>query len=276
MKTKNRAKLGVHIGIIIWLIISLAPLLIVFSTSLRTVSNATSPIQIFNEFSLESYRIAFERMNFTESFFNSLITTGISVAVVVVISSMAAYPIGRMKTKVSKSLHILFISGLVIPAQMVVITVVQTISGLGIPNTRFTPMIMFITCSLPFSVFLFSGFIKSVPFEVEESAYLDGAGLGKRFFQIVFPLLAPATVSVIITQGIWIWNDFFFPLIFLSRRAYHPLPLAMLGFMGDSQNPTQWSVLFAACVLCAIPLVISFALMQKKFVEGIAAGSVKG
>lgn len=102
---------------------------------------------------------------------------------------MAAYPIGRIKTKTAKFLYYFFISGLIIPSQMVIVPIAQTLNRLGIPNTRFTPMIMFITCSLPFSVFLFSGFMKGVPVEIEESAYIDGASLPKRFASVVFPLL---------------------------------------------------------------------------------------
>jgi raffinose/stachyose/melibiose transport system permease protein len=159
---------------------------------------------------------------------------------------------------------------------MVIIPVAQMISGLHIPSTRFTPMIMFITCSLPFTVFLYAGFFKSVPAEIEEAAFLDGAGLFRRFTQIVFPLVQPATVSVVITQGIWIWNDYFYPMVFVSRQKQFSLPVAMVQFLGDKENPAQWNVLFASCFLCALPLIIMFAVFQKQFVSGVSAGAVKG
>lgn len=173
-------------------------------------------------------------------------------------------------------MYYFFISGLIIPSQMVIVPIAQTFSRLGIPNTRFTPMLMFITCSLPFSVFLFSGFMKSVPVEIEESAYMDGATLFKRFFIVVFPLLKPATVSAVITQGLWIWNDYFYPMVFISKQAQYSLPVGMLQFLGDKENPAQWNILFAACVLCALPLIVIFMLLQKQFINGIAAGAVKG
>lgn len=137
-------------------------------------------------------------------------------------------------------------------------------------------MVMFITCSLPFSTFLFTGFMKGVPVEIEESAYLDGASLWQRFSRVVFPLLKPATVSVVITQGMWIWNDYFFPMIFISKSSQYSLPVGMIQFLGDRENPAQWNVLFAACVLCALPLIVVFAVLQKQFINGIAAGAVKG
>ncbi len=265
-----------YIFLIVFCIVIIAPLVIVLSSSLREPSNMNSPLQLFQQFSLESYRTAFTKMNYPAQFMNSLMTTGGSVLFVVLFATMASYPISRIKSKGSRGLYYFFIAGLVIPAQMVIVPVAQMFGRMNIPNTRFTPMIMFITCSLPFSVFLFVGFMKGIPVEVEESAYLDGAGLGTRFFQIVFPLLKPATVSCIITQGLWIWNDYFFPMVFISKQAQYSLPVGMIQFLGDRENPAQWNVLFAACVLCALPLVIIFALLQKQFINGIAAGAVKG
>ncbi|MEI2406134.1 carbohydrate ABC transporter permease [Niallia taxi] len=269
-------KVAIHSGIIVFLLVTLAPLAIALSTSFKQPGDTSSPLKMFTEFSFESYKTAFFTMNFGTSFLNSLITTFGSVFIIVILASMAAYPLARMRGKLSKFLYILFIAGLVIPGQMVVIPIAQVFDTLNIPSNRFTPMIMFITCSIPFSIFLYTGFMKTVPVEIEESAYLDGANLFTRFFKIVFPLLSPATVSVVITQGIWIWNDYFYPLIFVSKQAEMSLPVTMLNFLGDKENPAQWSVLFAACILCAIPLIIAFALLQKHFVSGISSGAVKG
>ena len=257
-------------------VIIIAPLVIVLSSSFRDPSNMTSPLKLFSQFTFESYAQAFSRMKYPKELLNSIITTAGSVAVVVFISSMAAYPISRVISKWSKAFYYFFIAGLVIPAQMVIVPIAQNFGRFGIPNSRFTPMIMFITCSLPFLVFLYAGFMKSVPKEIEEAAFLDGAGVIRRYFSVVFPLLKPATVSVIITQGMWIWNDYFFPMVFVSKSDQYSLPVGMLQFLGDSQNPAQWNVLFASCVLSAIPLIIVFAVMQKQFINGIAAGAVKG
>lgn len=265
-----------YIVIIVFCAIVIAPLVIVFSSSLRTPENQTSPLRLFMEFSLESYQTAFANMNYPMEFLNSLMTTAGSVLVIVIIATMAAYPIGRIKAKPARFMYYFFISGLIIPSQMVIVPIAQTFSRLGIPNTRFTPMLMFITCSLPFSVFLYSGFMKSVPVEIEESAYMDGATLVKRFTTVVFPLLKPATVSTVITQGLWIWNDYFYPMVFISKQNQYSLPVGMLQFLGDKENPAQWNILFAACVLCALPLIILFMLLQKQFINGIAAGAVKG
>ena len=266
----------IYLVLIIFCVIVISPLVIVFSSSLRNPDNMLSPVILFQEFTLASYKQAWENMNYPMEFLNSLMTTAGSVAIVVIIATMAAYPIGRIKKRMARFLYFFFISGLIVPSQMVIVPVAQMISRLNIPNTRFTPMIMFITCSLPFSVFLYAGFMKSVPVEIEESAYLDGAGLWKRFSTVVFPLLKSATVSTIITQGLWIWNDYFYPMVFISRKNQFSLPVGMIQFLGDKENPAQWNVLFAACVLCALPLIIIFTVLQKQFINGIAAGAVKG
>lgn len=267
----------IQLGVIIVMAVNLIPLIIALSTSLRDPKNNANPLNLFSEVSFASYRAAFERMHFSEALLNSIVLTGISVVFVVLLAAMAAYPMARLKTKWSKFLYLFFLSGLVVPSQMVLIPIVQMINSLHIPTSQYTPILMFITCSLPFSTFLYTGFIRSgVPEEVEEAAHIDGAGLFRRFWLVVFPLLIPVTVSVVITQGVWIWNDYFFNMIFISKAADSPLPLAMLGFLGDQQNPTQWNVLFAACFLCALPLLIAFLFLQKYFVGGMTVGAVKG
>lgn len=265
-----------YVLISLFCIVIIAPLVIVFSSSLRVPENQASPLILFSQFSLKSYKLAFSNMNYPIEFLNSLLTTSGSVLLIVIFATMAAYPIGRIKTKLARFMYYFFISGLIIPSQMVIVPIAQTFSRLGVPNTRFTPMLMFITCSMPFSVFLYSGFMKSVPVEIEESAYMDGATLMKRFVTVVFPLLKPATVSTVITQGLWIWNDYFYPMVFISKRNQYSLPVGMLQFLGDKENPAQWNILFAACVLCALPLIVMFMLLQKQFINGIAAGAVKG
>jgi len=268
--------IAAYVFLSVYSLISISPLVIVVSSSFRTPANMTSPLKLFIEFSLESYRTAFVKMGFLSEFINSLITTAGSVIIIVLISTMASYPIARIKRKLSRFLYYFFIAGLVIPSQMVIVPIAQVFGRLNIPNSMYTPMIMFVTCSLPFSTFLFAGFMKSVPIEIEEVAYMEGASLFTRFIKVVFPLLKPATVSCIITQGLWIWNDYFFPMVFVSKRADYSLPVGMIQFLGDKENPAQWNVLFASCVLCALPLIAVFMILQKQFVNGIAAGAVKG
>jgi raffinose/stachyose/melibiose transport system permease protein len=266
-----------HVVIILLVFINLVPLVTVLSSSFRSPKNMTDPLHWFNEWSMNSFHSAYTRMHFPVALWNSIVLTTVSVFFIVMLAAMAAYPMARIRSKTSRFLYLFFLSGLVVPGQMVLIPIIQMIKSLGIPMNQHTPILMFITCSLPFSTFLYTGFIRSsVPEEIEEAAHIDGAGLLRRFWQIVFPLILPVTVSVIITQGVWIWNDYFFNMVFITKAADAPLPVAMLGFLGDQQNPAQWNVLFAACILCALPLLIAFLSLQKYFVGGLTVGSVKG
>lgn len=276
---ENRISPGrvfLYLFIIAFCIIIISPLVIVLSSSFREKDNMMSPLLLFQQFSLDSYKVAFTKMNYPAALLNSLMTTGGSLAIIILIAPMAAYPMARMKTRLGRGLYYFFIAGLIIPSQMVIVPIAQMIGRLNVPNTRFTPMLMFITCSLPFSTFLFTGFMKGVPQEIEEAAHMDGAGLCRRLFSIVYPLLKPAIVSTVITQGLWIWNDYFYPMIFISKSSQYSLPVAMIQFLGDKENPAQWNILFAACVLCALPLILGFSILQKQFISGIAAGALKG
>lgn len=272
-----KKKFIIHLVLIIIIAINILPLVIVLSSSLRSPSNMTDPLKLFIELSIESFQKAFDRMNFSTVVLNSILQTTISVTVVVLITSMLAYPLARIRTKVSTGLYFFFLAGLIIPGQMAILPIVQTMKEWGLAMNSTTPIFLFITCSIPFSSFLYTGFIRSsVPYEIEEAAIIDGAGLFARFWRIVFPLIIPATVAVIITQGVWIWNDYFYNMVFVTSTSQYTLPLAMLGFTGDSKNPAQWNILFAACMLCAAPLVIAFGFLQKYFISGLATGSVKG
>lgn len=278
MKKRKRKKIKksyilLYISLFLFCIIVIAPLIIVLSNSLRSPGNIESPLKIFSQFSLDSYKAAFSIMKYPSTLINTAISTTISVVVVIFVSSMAAYPISRVRRKLSKGLYYFFVAGLVVPSQMVIIPLTKLFAFLNIPAGQYTSIIMFITCSLPFSIFLFTGFMKSVPVEIEEAAYLDGAGLFRRYFKIVFPILKPATISVAITQGIWIWNDYFYPMVFSAKSS---LAVSMLQFQNSSQQPAQYNIMFAACILSALPIIIMFVLLQKHFITGIAGGAVKG
>jgi raffinose/stachyose/melibiose transport system permease protein len=262
--------------LILFSLLIITPLSIVFSTSLRAPGDMRSPLLLFTRLSPESYIGAFKKMQYPNVLFNSFMTTALAVFFIVCFASTASYPISRIKKRLSRFLYYFFIAGLIIPSQMVIVPIAQMFGRLNIPNNRFTPVLMFITCSMPFTVFLYAGFLKSVPVEIEESAFMDGTNLLTRFIRIVFPLLKPVTASVIITQGLWIWNDYFFPMIFITRSYQYSLPVAMIQFLGDRENPAQWNILFSSCVLCALPIILMFSFLQRQFITGIAAGAVKG
>lgn len=277
MRKGVKKEIVITVAIAIFFLVFLSPIVIALSGSFRELKDTSSYLNIFQSFSLESYRTAFEKMNYFRSLKNSVLITAISVTILLLVGSMAGYAIARLKGKMGPFFQIFFLAGMIVSAQMSIIPMYRIVNGIGIGNTIAAPICLYVTSALPFSIFLYTNFIKSgVPYALEESACIDGASVPYTFFRIVIPLTKPALVSIVITQGVPIWNDFFFGMLFLSSPEKKTLPLTMLNFIGDMENATQWIMLFAACFLSAIPILIIYVFLQRYFVSGLTVGAVKG
>lgn len=277
MRKGVKKEIVITVAIAIFFLVFLSPIVIALSGSFRELKDTSSYLNIFQSFSLESYRTAFEKMNYFRSLKNSVLITVISVTILLLVGSMAGYAIARLKGKMGPFFQIFFLAGMIVSAQMSIIPMYRIVNGIGIGNTIAAPICLYVTSALPFSIFLYTNFIKSgVPYALEESACIDGASVLYTFFRIVIPLTKPALVSIVITQGVPIWNDFFFGMLFLSSPEKKTLPLTMLNFIGDMENATQWNMLFAACFLSAIPILIIYVFLQRYFVSGLTVGAVKG
>lgn len=277
MRKGVKKEIVITVAIAIFFLVFLSPIVIALSGSFRELKDTSSYLNIFQSFSLESYRTAFEKMNYFRSLKNSVLITVISVTILLLVGSMAGYAIARLKGKMGPFFQIFFLAGMIVSAQMSIIPMYRIVNGIGIGNTIAAPICLYVTSALPFSIFLYTNFIKSgVPYALEESACIDRASVPYTFFRIVIPLTKPALVSIVITQGVPIWNDFFFGMLFLSSPEKKTLPLTMLNFIGDMENATQWNMLFAACFLSAIPILIIYVFLQRYFVSGLTVGAVKG
>ena len=277
MRKSTRNEILVTIGLTVFFLVFLSPIFIALFGSFRELDDTSNYLQLFHPLHLESYITAFERMNYFRSLGNSLTITITSVVVLLTCCSMAGYAIARLKGKLGSFFQIFFLAGMIVSAQMSIIPMYKVVNGLGIGNTIIAPICLYVTSALPFSIFLYTNFIKSgVPYSLEEAARIDGASIPFTFVKIVIPLTKPALVSLIITQGVPIWNDFFFGMLFLSSPTKNTLPLMMLNFIGDMENATQWNMLFAACFLSALPILIIYAFLQRYFVGGLTVGAVKG
>ena len=277
MRKGVKKEIVITVAIAIFFLVFLSPIVIALSGSFRELKDTSSYLNIFQSFSLESYRTAFEKMNYFRSLKNSVLITAISVTILLLVGSMAGYAIARLKGKMGPFFQIFFLAGMIVSAQMSIIPMYRIVNCIGIGNTIAAPICLYVTSALPFSIFLYTNFIKSgVPYALEESACIDGASVPYTFFRIVIPLTKPALVSIVITQCVPIWNDFFFGMLFLSSPEKKTLPLTMLNFIGDMENATQWNMLFAACFLSAIPILIIYVFLQRYFVSGLTVGAVKG
>ncbi|WP_273123637.1 carbohydrate ABC transporter permease [Bacillus weihaiensis] len=225
------------------------------------------------EFLFSNYAKVWEIISFQDAFLNSLLITVFSIAGIVIISSMAAWKMVRTPGKLSKFLFIFFVSAMVIPFQTVMIPLMKLGGSLGIMNSIPGIVIMYFGFGVSLSLFLFHGFVKTIPAEIEESARVDGCSQFGVFWRIVFPLLKPITVTVIILNTLWIWNDYLLPLLVLQDSELRTIPLATSSFF--AQYTKQWDMGLAALVLGISPVIVFFLFLQKHIIKGIAAGSIK-
>jgi raffinose/stachyose/melibiose transport system permease protein len=225
------------------------------------------------EFLFSNYLKVWEILNFPRAFWNSLVITVISIAGIVVITSMAAWKMVRTPGKFSKILFIFFVSAMVIPFQTVMIPLMKLGGLLGLTNSIPGLIMMYFGFGVPLSLFLYHGFVKTIPYEIEEAARIDGCSQFGVFWRIVFPLLKPITVTVVILNTLWIWNDYLLPLLVLQDAELRTIPLAASAFF--AQYTKQWDMGLAALVLGVTPIIIFFLFLQKHIIKGIASGSIK-
>ncbi|MDQ0224368.1 carbohydrate ABC transporter permease [Metabacillus niabensis] len=259
---------------IILALIFLVPFYFVFINSVKSFSEILLDAAAWpKEILFSNYAKVWEIISFEHAFFNSLIITVISIAGIVVISSMAAWKMVRTPGKVSKFLFVFFVSAMVIPFQTVMIPLMKLGGMMGIMNSIPGIVIMYFGFGVSLSLFLFHGFVKTIPQEIEESARVDGCSQFGVFWRIVFPLLKPITVTVIILNTLWIWNDYLLPLLVLQDAELRTIPLATSSFF--AQYTKQWDMGLAALVLGIAPIIVFFLFLQKHIIKGIAAGSIK-
>ncbi|KPB05693.1 carbohydrate ABC transporter permease [Bacillus sp. CHD6a] len=261
------------IGILL-AILFLIPFYFVIINSVKSFSEilidaAALPTEIL----FSNYAKVWEIIQFPRAFWNSLIITVLSNIGIVVISSMAAWKMVRTPGKFSKILFVIIVSAMVIPFQTVMIPLMKLGGALNLINSIPGIVVMYFGFGVPLSLFLYHGFVKTVPVEIEEAARIDGCSQFGVFWRIVFPLLKPITVTVVILNTLWIWNDYLLPLLVLQTAELRTIPLATSSFF--AQYTKQWDMGLAALMLGIAPIIIFFLFLQRHIIKGIAAGSVK-
>ena len=225
------------------------------------------------EFLFSNYTKVWDIINFPRAFWNSLIITVISNIGIVVITSMAAWKMVRTPGRFSKILFIFFVAAMVIPFQTVMIPLMKLGGTLKLTNSIPGLIMMYFGFGVPLSLFLYHGFVKTIPIEIEEAARMDGCSQFGVFWRVVFPLLKPITVTVVILNTLWIWNDFLLPLLVLQDAELRTIPLTTSSFF--AQYTKQWDMGLAALMLGITPIIIFFLFLQKHIIKGIASGSIK-
>ncbi|ACL69707.1 carbohydrate ABC transporter permease [Halothermothrix orenii] len=272
--TVNKYVIGILMGIVsvIWFI----PIYFMIINSFKPFREVLMYTSRFPEkFNLNNFVEVWEKANYLKLFTNSIIITSISLLGIVILASMAAYKLARSHDNVSKGLLVYFILTLVIPFQAVMIPLVKIMKDINVIDTRIGIILVYIALGSPMAIFLYYGYIKTLPMSLEEAALIDGAGEFQIFFKIIFPLLKPITSTVIILQSLWIWNDFLLPLITLQSEANKTIPLGTTAtFMG--QYTHRWDLAITAMFLASLPLMVLYFFVQKYIVKGIVKGAIKG
>ena len=274
-KSKGRWNIGIEVIMILLALLFLSPFYFLLANSVKSFGEILSDAASWPQtFMWSNYANAWKLARFSEAFRNSLIVTIISVVLISLFSAMAAYRMVRANNRFNQILLLLFVAAMVVPFQTIMIPILKVVNILGVNNSFAGLIISNLGLSIPMAIFLFHGFIKSVPLEIEEAATVDGCNPISAFFRIVLPLLKPMLMTIIVLNALGIWNDYLLPSLILQAPGLRTIPLATFSFFG--QYTKQWDMALPALTIGVAPIVIFYLFMQRYIVEGIAAGSVKG
>lgn len=273
-KAANRA---IFISMIILSVVFLAPIFIVLMNSFKGqffISDAPFVLPTAQTYvGGKNYVNGIEKTGFISAFGYSLFITVFSVAAITLCTSMTAWFIVRVKNRLTSGLYYLFTFSMIVPFQMVMFTMSKTANVLGLDNPVGI-IIIYLGFGAGLSVFMFSGFVKSIPLEIEEAAMIDGCNPIQTFFLIVFPILKPTAITVSILNTMWIWNDYLLPYLVIGNK-YRTIPIAVQYLQGG-YGSKDMGALMAMLVLAIIPIVVFYLSAQKYIIKGVVSGAVKG
>ena len=223
---------------------------------------------------LKNYIYGITEMDFLSSLWYSFIITISSVALILLCCSMCAWYIIRVQSVLSKGMYYLCVFSMIVPFQMVMFTLAKTADSLKL-NSPYNICIIYLGFGAGLAVFMFTGFMKSVPLAIEEAAMIDGCNPLQIFFKIVFPILKPTAISTAILETMWVWNDYLLPTLVLDIKKYRTIPMAIQYFRG-SYGRVEMGPMMACIMITVVPIIIMYLLCQKYIIEGVVAGAVKG
>jgi raffinose/stachyose/melibiose transport system permease protein len=276
-KQKQRVYRGLLIGAV-----SLCALAYIYPVFLMAINSfkpfgevVSNVIALPKVWTPENYRTVIQKMNYLLLFCNTVIITVIGIGGIVFFSSLAAYILHRRKNRFTAFTRLFIITPMLIPFQTIMITLLKTMSVLHLAGSKVGLGVQYWGFGVPMAAFIYYNFMSTIPREMDESSYIDGAGTFHTFRVIIFPLLKTVTSTVVVLDVMWIWNDFLLPLLMVNRsNETKTLVLAAYTFVG--QFNTEWHYAMTAMVLTVLPSVIFFILFQKNIIAGVVAGAVKG
>jgi len=206
-------------------------------------------------------------------FMNSILVTGTSVVLILVLGTMAGYAVARYESRTNTVILLLFLAGLMLPLKLAVIPLFILLRDLGLLDSRWSLIVTYTAIGLPSAVFIMAGFLRTLPAELEDAARIDGASEPRIMWSVMLPLARPPMAIAAIQNAVPIWNDFFFPLVFIQTDARKTLPQGLTTFMGE--YTTDWGMLFAGLTIAAAPITLLYIALSRQFIQGMTAGAVK-
>lgn len=254
--------------------ISLYPIILMILSSFKPSNEIfMNPISFPKTFSLEPYRNLLDQIPFMQFFYNSVIVSGVSVILILITTSLAAFYIARYTFWWNNFMFFFFLMGMMIPIKLGILPLFILMKDLGLTNSLWSLIFMYTAQGIPLSVLILTGFFRTMQTELEEAARIDGATDLRILWNVVLPLMRPALGTVMIINFIQSWNDFFFPLIFITDDLKKTIPVGMLSLFGEYS--ADWGALFAGLTLSSLPMIVLFFIASKQFMEGLTAGAVK-
>jgi len=265
----------VFIALTLAALFTLFPLLMALMNSFKTNGQLLTDVVGWPQsLNFDNYLRTWDKMHYLRSLGNNLYLAIISVTLIVLLSALAGWRLCRTKTKLSGFLFSLFVFSMLIPFSSIMIPLYRVVLVLKLKNSLFGLCLVYAGLGVSMAIFLYHGFVKGIPLELEEAAAIDGCTMRQTFFSIVMPMLSPITATIVITNALWIWNDFLLPLVVISKNDKYTLLLSTNTLFG--QYSSDWTAILSALILAAVPVIIFYAIFQKRILEGIADGAVKG
>jgi len=272
MKKTNRVLLyALSIAIAI---VHILPFYLLITTALKPAKDLSSKWVLPKALEWENFSNAWKGANLSTAFGNTILISVVSLVLIILIGSCAAYPLSRYQSKLNKFMYTLFIATMIVPPLTILVPLYGFFIDIHAMNTYWGMILLLVTFQLPLTVFLYTGFISTIPRELDEAAMMDGMSRLSLFFKIILPLLKPVTATVLIMTGVHVWNDYQFSLFFLQESGMRTVTVALSSFFGPNTNQVGWVA--AGSLLAAAPAALLYLFLQRFFVAGLSSGAVKG
>ncbi|OPA81052.1 maltose ABC transporter permease [Paenibacillus selenitireducens] len=259
---------------VVFCLIHIIPFYILFTSSFKAIDDFSSKWMAPGYFYLDNFVNAWKEAQLGRALMNNVLITVCAGILIVLLGSIASYPLSRRKTALNRTVYSIFVSALIVPPLTILVPLYKFMVEIGGMNQYWGIILLHVTFSLPMTIFLYTGFISSIPQELDEAAMMDGAGRFVLFYKILLPLLKPATATVIILTCVNIWNDYQFSVFFLQKPEIRTITVALSGFFSQYNNNIGWVA--AGSFMAAIPITLVYLFLQRYFIQGLSAGAVKG